>query len=250
MQHGWKSLQLNLWNQRALNGGGTGIVPFRKLEFDFVAHWIHGLRVLDAGCGLGELMQYLRKYNPSLILLGFDFADEMVSLACQSDLNVFRSDITNLKIENGSVDTSIAIRTIKNILEVNDQKLAVSELARVTTKRIIIIDSVKESMVTPPDYNLYLSRDWLITNFLQEGFRLIWEEYFKVPVIQIPIIASSRRPIVGSDEGFFVFDREKDRRYGIARWRFFEIIESLVSMARFAIRKIIKLAIKNHNVML
>lgn len=241
MKPNWKSKQLIYWNQRAATGQGTGKVPYRKMELFFAAYWVWGTRILDAGCGLGEVMRFVQSYNKNATLTGIDLSDEFITQGRKSGLNVFQSDILNINASDNQFDTSIAVRVVKNILDLEEQRVAIRELARVSSKRIIVIDSIKESMVTSPDYNLYLSRHWLVESFLQEGFNLLWEEYFQVPFIKYPIIASSQSPVLGSDEGFFVFDRVGGKRFGLMSWKSFEIKLSISSLLNDIVKKIIHL---------
>jgi len=238
MEPNWKFSQLDYWNQRAVAGKGTGIVPFRNLELLFVDFWKKGNLILDAGCGLGEIMLHLRQTDKSLTLLGFDFSPEMVQQARHHGLNVFLADIVNIKLNDKSVDTTIAIRTIKNLLDLHTQSLAIGELSRITSKRVIVIDSIKETLVVPPSYNKYLPHDWLINNFKQKGFHLVHEEYFKLNLLGFPLFASSQNFIPGSDEGFFVFDRDNKRRCELFTWKLQEIKYSFLTMIRSLLRKI------------
>jgi len=63
-----------------------------------------GARGLDGGCGLGEWMQFLSKYNFSII--GIDISKILIQKLSKlmKDYTFYKSDIRKLPIENNSID--------------------------------------------------------------------------------------------------------------------------------------------------
>jgi SAM-dependent methyltransferase len=215
----WRARQIEFWNERAKGGKGTGSVPFRELEYNFILAWAAGQKVLDAGCGQGEVMDWIASQYRGIEVVGIDISPEMVKIARERHSEVQTMDLTELTFETDAFDTVIAVRVVKNILDDASQEAAMRELARVSKKRIIFIDSIAESGVTAPSFNLYLSREKIKETFLAAGFCLTWEEYFRSRWLRWPIIGSSRSPQNGSDEGFFVFDKDNPGPGSSFLWR-------------------------------
>src|SRR5260370_22994810 len=172
------------------------------------------------------------------MLAGFDVSEEMVKRAKQKHQNVSQMSMLTIAFPDRVFDTVIAVRSIKNLLDLTAQSMAVKELTRVAAKRIIVVDSIKESGVEPPKFNLYLSRSWLLESFSRQGFRLLREEYFRLRFIRFPIIASAGTVQLGSDEGFFVFDRSQGNRFEAVSWKIDEIVYSLKSLVRTAVTRL------------
>lgn len=215
----WRERQIEFWNERARGGKGTGSVPFRELEYHFIIAWTAGKKVLDTGCGQGEVMDRIASQYRDIEIVGIDISPEMVKIARERHSEVQKMDITELTFESDAFDTAIAVRVVKNILDSESQEVAMSELARVSKKRVILIDSITESGVTAPSFNLYLSREKIKKTFLAAGFCLTWEEYFRSRWLKWPIISTSRSPQNGSDEGFFVFDKGNPGPSNSFLWR-------------------------------
>lgn len=55
------------------------------------------LKILDAGCGTGGLLTFLKK-NGYLNIKGFDYSDAAVSFCKQRNLDVIKADITNFDL--------------------------------------------------------------------------------------------------------------------------------------------------------
>lgn len=96
--------------------------------------YLSGNRILDAGCGGGSYVAYLQKKGFDCI--GIDYFQDFVDFANKNISKdwVFRGDITSLPFPSKSFDTSYCF----DVLEHVDDYLSLSELERVTSKRIII----------------------------------------------------------------------------------------------------------------
>ena len=108
---------------------------------------IVGESVLDAGAGVGYLLNVIYKSNPKLELFGVDIQPS------QPDLKIkyYRSNIEDLPFPSKSVDTVISTHTLEHVL--NFQK-ALDELRRVAKKRIIIVVPRQRFSKFTPDLHL------------------------------------------------------------------------------------------------
>jgi len=90
-------------------------------------------KVLDAGCGNGELGKYLREFN----LTGIDFNKKSVEEARKTKRykKVIDANIYNLPFIDKEFDETVSIEVFQYL---KDPEKAFSEIKRVTKKRIII----------------------------------------------------------------------------------------------------------------
>src|SRR5262249_42326116 len=105
----WMDRQVEFWNERARQPSGTGVVPFRALEYAFVTRWICGTRILDAGCGVGEIMTQLKLKYDDLFLVGFDMAEEMVKRTKEKHQNALQMNMLTQGFQDRVFDTAIAV---------------------------------------------------------------------------------------------------------------------------------------------
>tara|TARA_Y100000310_G_C20545696_1_gene745451 strand:- start:389 stop:1009 length:621 start_codon:yes stop_codon:yes gene_type:complete len=97
------------------------IIKFNKKE-----------KILDAGCGNGELGSYLKGFN----LFGFDFNDKAVKNARKKSYKkVVKSEIYSLPFKDKEYDKTICIQVFQYL---EKPEKAFKELLRVTNKNIII----------------------------------------------------------------------------------------------------------------
>lgn len=100
-------------------------------------------RVLDVGCGRGDFTIEIAKRYPQLSeIWGCDFSKEVLSIARKDAASLGRvsfqeADLLNLPFEDNSFDSVLCINTLHHIHE-NDLPRALSELARITNKYLII----------------------------------------------------------------------------------------------------------------
>lgn len=93
-----------------------------------------GKKILDAGCGGGAYVEFLSQKG--LEVTGIDKYDQFLQLAREEgrEGTYVQGDITNLPFPDKIFDCTYCF----DVLEHVDDKLAIQELARVTTKRLII----------------------------------------------------------------------------------------------------------------
>jgi SAM-dependent methyltransferase len=96
--------------------------------------YLTGNKILDAGCGGGSYVAYLIKKGFDCI--GIDNFQDFVDFANEnaSKGKVFQGDITSLQFPDKSFDSTFCF----DVLEHVDDYSSLSELERVTTKRIVI----------------------------------------------------------------------------------------------------------------
>lgn len=106
-----------------------------KACLDEVAKNVVGESVCDVGCGTGYLLDWVRTKNPNINrLIGVDFAID--DAAKRDDIEYHAAKIEALPFEDKAFDTVICTHVIEHIL---DYRQAISELRRITKKRLIII---------------------------------------------------------------------------------------------------------------
>ena len=105
-----------------------------------IASWISGERVLEIGCGFGQLVEHLRKTGYSAT--GIDMLEHCVVAGQrrfpQADLRVASSE--QLEFADSSVDTVILKDTIHHVYEEADIHEFLTDVKRVCRKRIIVSD--------------------------------------------------------------------------------------------------------------
>lgn len=118
----------------------------------FIPEKTKGLRVLDAGCGEGHLLEAIRRKNPQLQLYGADITKVALSSAkrrLKGKAKISMQSITKLKFPKGYFDIVICSDALEHIF---DYKKAVSNLKKVTNSTGMIIVSY------PNEFNLIISR--------------------------------------------------------------------------------------------
>lgn len=92
------------------------------------------LKVLDLGCGNGYTLSLLSKSEPQNIYFGLDFSEELISIAKDRKLpncECVQGDARRVPFESSSLDAVYTERTLINILDWEEQQLALHEIGRV-----------------------------------------------------------------------------------------------------------------------
>ncbi len=129
------------------NVNNTNLVATYRQDFAIIANWVKfGSKVLDLGCGNGDLLQFLRS---SLEIKGYGVEkDDANLLACiQNGINVIQMDLEDdlSGFENQSFDTVILSQTLQAM---HNTEEIVHEMLRVG----------KEIIVTFPNFGYWRNR--------------------------------------------------------------------------------------------
>jgi 2-polyprenyl-3-methyl-5-hydroxy-6-metoxy-1,4-benzoquinol methylase len=137
-----------------------------------------GDRVLDAGCGMGDLMLRLREYDP----YGIDLSEDYVQIGIERGLNVQRGRIEKLPWEKEFFDVVLATDVLEHVLDLNK---AVRELLRVLKPGGIIIartPNEEELAVDTPPYDFVHLR-----RFDHPTFHLLFGKIFGCEVLEVVV---------------------------------------------------------------
>lgn len=106
--------------------------------------YLVGQKILDAGCGGGAYVEFLSQKG--LEVTGVDKYEQFLQVAREKGrLGTYvQGDVTNLPFPDKSFDCTYSF----DVLEHVDDQLAIKELARVTTKRLIIAVPQKDEVVS------------------------------------------------------------------------------------------------------
>lgn len=127
----------------------------RKKEIETILETLEAmndksLNILEIGCGNGVLLNELHK-NGYKSVTGIDFLDEFVKLSKSRDLpyDIKVGDIRSLDFGDTSFDVVIAERVIINLLDLEHQNKAFSEIRRVTKKNgyFIMFEALEDAWI-------------------------------------------------------------------------------------------------------
>lgn len=112
--------------------------PLEARNYPLISLWVHsGARVLDLGCGTGELLLRLRDER-QVEGIGVEIAEEMVVACLQNGVNVYQGDMGHVlgEFETASFDTVILNATLQ---EVTRPVRVINEMLRVGREAIITV---------------------------------------------------------------------------------------------------------------
>jgi len=102
---------------------------------DQIARDIVGTSVCDIGCGTGHLLRYVLKTNPDLKkVTGVDLVID--DIPPDETIEFMAAKVETLPFADNEFDTVICTHVIEHIL---DYRQAITELRRITARRLIII---------------------------------------------------------------------------------------------------------------
>lgn len=112
-----------------------------------------GSTLVDAGCGDGYLLASLA--DKCSLITGVDISGTALQIARKrlgEDVFLIQSFIEDLPFADDSFDTVVSAHTIEHV---KDLDKAVSELKRISAKRLIILVPCQEYLPYTEDYHLY-----------------------------------------------------------------------------------------------
>ncbi|HNZ56039.1 MAG TPA: methionine biosynthesis protein MetW, partial [Methylophilaceae bacterium] len=155
------------------NVNNTNYVSEFRQDFAIIANWVKfGSKVLDLGCGDGELLQYLRN---SLEVKGYGVEkDDANWLACmQNGSNVIQMDLEDglSGFEDQSFDTVILSQTLQAMHHTEE---IVQEMLRVG----------REVIVTFPNFGYWRNRLQILTGNMPVSKTLPYQ-WFDTPNVHL-----------------------------------------------------------------
>jgi SAM-dependent methyltransferase len=134
-----------------------------------------GMRVLDAGCGTGEALEWLRdEVEPTGTVVGLDLSAAHVSAAQRAapNIEILQSDILNAPLAPASFDLIWCVNTINHL---RDPKLGVIQLAGLLRSGGRI--ALAQSSLLPDMYFAWNSRLERVTN---EAVRRYYRDRYRL----------------------------------------------------------------------
>lgn len=133
-------------------------------------HYVVGPRVLDAGCGGGAYVEYLA--GKGLEVTGVDKYEQFLEVAReQAALGTYeQGDVTALRFADGSFDCTYCF----DVLEHVDDRAAAAELARVTTRRLIVAVPREDEVMSRYNLSFLHYRDKThLRNYTEDSLRAL-----------------------------------------------------------------------------
>ena len=149
-----KSSTDQYWNDRALTEPELAKVNMpdtvqRDLELKFVfAHLWPTARIVEIGCGNGFVSQQLR--TRVAYVDAFDYAENMVERARvtygETNNRFFQDNLLDPKHTRAPYDMGLCVRTLMNLRNLEEQKVAVQNLANMLRPggRLILIEGFRD----------------------------------------------------------------------------------------------------------
>jgi ubiquinone/menaquinone biosynthesis C-methylase UbiE len=147
--------------------------------------------VLEIGCGNGYTLNHLRPQFSKYNFTGLDFSEDLLKIARSRDLpgiNFEQGDVRKLQFDDDSFDVVYTERCIINLLNWEEQQLALNEMHRVLRKGgyILFIESFSEGFnnlnkartelgldnIPMPHHNLYFEKD-VFEKFVSHQFDIV-----------------------------------------------------------------------------
>ena len=129
---------------------------------------VHG-RVLELGCGCGELLEYLSR---SCEAYGIEISDYAIEKCKNKGLNVFKADASNLPFKNDSFDYVISQHLLEHL---DDPLKAVKESVRVARKKAIHIIPAHRSADATHKISYFTKEmiDEICRKLVEEGYDVV-----------------------------------------------------------------------------
>ena len=206
-----------IWNERAVSGKEK--LPDRlqhQLELNsLLKHISSNDKVLDAGCGSGFSSRSIAKHCHKIC--GIDFAENLIAKAKKEpeikNLDFYVEDIKNLSFEPRTFDKVITQRVLINLVNMENQLVAVKEIHRVlednglflmleTNKQgIENLNSIRSKFgldpIVPPWHNKVID-ELVFFDKIKSLFELVSEinlgDYFFITRVIHPMLVYPEKP--------------------------------------------------------
>ena len=172
----------------------------RELEITNIIKYLNdGDDCLELGCGNGAASIEIAKKR-KLNQISIDYSKEMIELANkQNKLNIKgniefeQGDILDLKISK-QFDVVLTVRCIINLMDKNDQKMALNNLAKLVkiNGKLVLLEAFSDGLeeinmarkelgldsIPPAHHNLHLVKSDVINHLKNYGMKLVNEDCF------------------------------------------------------------------------
>lgn len=184
-----------------------------NLRFDLkiIASWIEpGSRILDLGCGEGDLLNYLKK-NKQIIGTGIENSEEMVMQSMAKGLTILHGDITEeiLDYPGDYFDYVILSRTLQQVFAPESLIKAILKIG-------------KKAVVSFPNFSHWLGRFQLFFKGQAPITKQLPYTWYNTPNIRVITLKDFRR--FSNDTGFKILKEvainmhERNKRDEITRF--------------------------------
>ncbi len=153
-----------------------------RFDLQMIASWIEpGSKVLDLGCGEGDLLLYLKK-NKQVIGVGIEHVEEKVAQCIERGLSVLQGDINEevLDYPDETFDYAILSQTLQQVYK--PAKL-IQELLRIG----------KKGIVSFPNFSHWGIRLHLLTTGFAPITKQLPYEWYDTPNIRVITIKDFRK---------------------------------------------------------
>lgn len=153
-----------------------------RFDLQMIASWIEpGSKVLDLGCGEGDLLHYLKK-SKQVIGAGIEHVEKKVAQCIERGLSVLQGDINEevLDYPDDTFDYAILSQTLQQVYE--PAKL-IQELLRIG----------KKGIVSFPNFSHWSIRLHLLTTGFAPITKQLPYEWYDTPNIRVITIKDFRK---------------------------------------------------------
>ncbi len=184
--------------------------PNNRMRFDLqiIASWIEpGTRVIDLGCGEGELLKYLINHK-NVTGSGIEHNESRVTLCIEKGLSVLQGDINEevLDYPDNAFDYVILSQTLQQVYEPDTMIRSMLRIA-------------KKGIVSFPNFSHWRCRLQLLSSGYAPVTRQLPYEWYNTPNIRVITIKDFRKFI--HEVGFNILkevaiNTQSEDRYGKA----------------------------------
>ena len=182
--------------------------PNNRMRFDLqiIASWIEpGTRVIDLGCGEGELLKYLINHK-NVTGSGIEHNESRVTLCIEKGLSVLQGDINEevLDYPDNAFDYVILSQTLQQVYEPDTMIRSMLRIA-------------KKGIVSFPNFSHWRCRLQLLSSGYAPVTRQLPYEWYNTPNIRVITIKDFRKFI--HEVGFNILkevaiNTQSENRYG------------------------------------